>query len=101
MTKNGVEIPTAAIEEFCRKWRIAELALFGSVLRSDFRPDSDIDFLVTFAPDAKWDLWDFVAIKDELDALLDRQVDLVEKRAVQNPIRRRTILASQEVIYAA
>lgn len=101
MTKNGVEIPTAAIEEFCRKWRIVELALFGSVLRSDFRPDSDIDFLVTFAPDAKWDLWDFVAIKDELDALLGRQVDLVEKRAVQNPIRRRTILASQEVIYAA
>ena len=100
MTKNGVEIPTAAIEAFCRKWRIVELALFGSVLRSDFRPDSDIDVLVTFAPDAKWDLWDFVAAKDELDALLGRQVDLVEKRAVQNPIRRRIIHASQEVIYA-
>jgi uncharacterized protein len=101
MTKNGVELPTAAIEAFCRKWRIAELALFGSVLRSDFRPDSDIDVLVTFTSDAKWDLWDFVAIKDELEALLGRSVDLIEKRAVRNPLLRREILSHNEVIYAA
>lgn len=55
MTKNGVEMPTAAIEVFCRKWRIAELALFGSVLRSDFRSDSDIDVLVTFEKGEQWD----------------------------------------------
>ena len=101
MIKNGVEMPIAAIEGFCRKWSIAELALFGSVLRSDFRPDSDIDFLVTFAPDAKWDLWDFVAIKDELETLFGRSVDLVEKRAVRNPLLRREILSNNEVIYAA
>ncbi len=101
MTKNGVEMPIAAIEAFCRKWRIAELALFGSVLRPDFRPESDIDVLVTFASDAKWDLWDFVAIKDELETLLGRSVDLVEKRAVRNPLLRREILSNNEVIYAA
>jgi len=100
MTKNGVEMSTAAIEEFCRKWSIAELALFGSVLRSDFRPDSDIDVLVTFAHDAKWDLLDFVTMKDELETLFGRSVDLVEKPALRNPIRRKAILASQEVIYA-
>ena len=100
MTKNGVEIPIDAINAFCRKWRIAELALFGSVLRSDFRPDSDIDFLVTFVPDAKWDLFDFVTMKDELETLFLRSVDLVEKPALRNPIRRKAILASQEVIYA-
>ena len=101
MTKNGVEMPTAALEEFCRKWRIAEFALFGSVLRSDFRSDSDIDVLVTFQPDEKWDLWDFVAMKDELAQILDRPVDLVEKRALRNALRRREILAHNEVIYAA
>ena len=101
MTKNGVEMPTAAIEEFCRKWSIAELALFGSVLRPDFRPESDIDVLVTFASDAKWDLWDFVAIKDELETLLGRSVDLVEKGAVRNPLLRRGILSNNEVICAA
>jgi len=101
MTKNGVEMPTDAIDTFCRKWRIAELALFGSVLRSDFRQDSDIDFLVTFAPDAKWDLLDFVNIKDELERLFGRSVDLVEKKAVRSPLLRREILSNNEVIYAA
>jgi hypothetical protein len=101
MTKNGIKLPEATLAAFCCKWRIAELALFGSVLRSDFRPDSDLDFLVTFAPDAKWDLWDFVAIKDELETLFGRSVDLVEKRAVRNPLLRREILSNNEVIYAA
>ncbi len=101
MTKNGVEIPPAAIDVLCRKWRVAELALFGSVLRSDFGPDSDIDILVTFAPDAKWDLMDFVMMKDELEALFGRSVDLVEKPAIRNPILRREILSHNEVVYAA
>jgi len=101
MTKNGVELPTAAIEAFCRKWRIAELALFGSVLRSDFRPDSDIDVLVTFETGEQWDLWDIVAMKEELVQTLGRPVDLVEKSALRNPLRRREILSHSEVIYAA
>ncbi len=101
MTKNGVHIPTAAIAALCRKWHATELALFGSVLRSDFRADSDIDVLVTFAPDAKWDLWDLVAMKDEIEALFGRSVDLIEKPAIRNPILRREILSHNEVVYAA
>ena len=101
MTKNGFEIPSSDLAALCRKWRVAELALFGSVLRADFRPDSDIDVLVTFAPDATWDLMDVVTMKDELEALLGRPVDLVEKPAIRNPILRREILARNEVVYAA
>ena len=101
MRNNGVEFPTAAIEALCRKWSVVELALFGSVLRADFRPDSDIDVLVTFDPDAKWDLLDFVALKEELEAIFRRSVDLVEKPGIRNPIRRKAILDSQEVLYVA
>ena len=93
-----------AIEEFCRRWKITELALFGSALREDFRPDSDIDMLVTFAPDAEWSLLDHVQIEDELRELLQRDVDVVTKRAVErsaNWIRRRDILGSAQIVYAA
>ncbi len=84
---------------FCQRWRIAELAFFGSVLRDDFRPDSDVDVLVTFAPDADWGLLDFVAMRDELSAILGRQADLVTRRSVENSgnwIRREAILGSAE-----
>ena len=84
---------------FCQRWRIAELAFFGSVLRDDFRPDSDVDVLVTFAPDAPWGLLDFVAMQEELSAILGRRVDLVSRRAVEksdNWIRREAILGSAE-----
>jgi len=90
------------IAEFCRRWKIAELAFFGSVLRDDFRPDSDVDVLVTFAPDAEWGLWDAVAMEEELSAILGRKVDLVSRRAVErsdNWIRRRAILSAAEPIY--
>jgi hypothetical protein len=66
-----------SLVRFCRRWRIAELSLFGSVLRPDFRPDSDIDVLVTFSPDAMWSGWDLVTIEKELAALFGRKVDLV------------------------
>ncbi len=83
----------------CQRWRITELALFGSVLRDDFRPDSDVDVLVTFAPDGRWGLLDFVAMQEDLSAILGRQVDLVSRRAVENSdnwIRREAILGSAE-----
>ncbi|MGA7614583.1 MAG: nucleotidyltransferase domain-containing protein [Thermoanaerobaculia bacterium] len=75
--------------------------MFGSVTRADFRPDSDIDILVTFATDARWSLWDFIDLKTELQSLLGHSVDLIEKRALKNPYRRRGILESARVIYAA
>ncbi len=89
------------IVDFCRRWRIQELALFGSILRNDFRPDSDVDVLVTFEPDAPWTLWDLSRMRFELEELFGRKVDLVEKKALRNPFRRRAILADQQVLYAA
>jgi len=98
------EIPIKAIADFCRRWQITELALFGSVLRDDFRPDSDIDVLVTFDPDSHWSLFDFVRMQRELTAIFGRDVDLVERDAViegHNAMRRKAILDSAQVIYVA
>lgn len=99
-----MEIPRDKIAEFCRRWKINELSLFGSVLREDFQPDSDVDVLVSFAPDVTWSLWDLVTMQEELTQILGREVDLVERRAVErskNYIRRRHILSSAERIYVA
>ena len=85
----------------CRKWHIRELALFGSVLRDDFRDDSDIDVLVTFEPDDPWSYWDWPQMMDELQTIFGRPVDLVEKNCLKNPFRRREILSHHEVVYAA
>jgi len=99
-----IPMDTERIREFCRRWKVTELAVFGSVVRGDFRPDSDVDFLVSFAPDADWGLLDHAAMEEELSAIVGRKVDLVTRRAVErstNPIRREAILASAEVVYAA
>ena len=89
---------------FTRRWKIRELAVFGSALRDDFRPDSDVDVLVTFADDAGWSLLDHVAMQDELKEIVGRPVDLVERRAVErskNWIRRREILTSAVPIHVS
>ena len=96
----NVEIPQERIEEFCRKWHIAELALFGSVLRDDFRPDSDVDVLVTFEPGARVSLFGFVEARGAGHDL-GKAVDLVEKAALRNPFVREHALANNRVIYAA
>jgi len=101
MLQTRVSVPTEKIAAFCRKWRIVEFALFGSVLRDDFRPDSDVDVLVTFDPGAPWSLWDLIDMRDELREMFGREVDLVEERSLTNPFRRRAILRSKQVIYAA
>jgi predicted nucleotidyltransferase len=92
------------IEAFCQKWKIVRLELFGSVLRDDFDDASDIDLLVTFAPDARKNLFGLVRMEDELGDLLGREVDLVERKAIEespNWIRRKAILSSVRQIYAA
>ncbi len=86
---------------FCRKWRIRELSLFGSALRDDFGPHSDLDFLVSFESGTGWDLFDIIAMKNELESQFGRSVDLVEKEALRNPWRKYEILRTHEVIYAA
>ena len=96
-----LEIPQAAIAEFCRKWKVKELAIFGSAVGEDFRPDSDVDVLVVFQYDAEWDLFDHMKAEEELKQIFGRDVDLVEKSAIRNPFRRHHILSNCEVIYAA
>jgi uncharacterized protein len=101
MAQPKINIPKAKIEAFCRRWKIKEFALFGSILREDFRPDSDIDVLVSFAPDAGITFDNRVEMLDELAEIFGRQVDLVEKDAIRNPFRRHEILTTKEVVYAA
>lgn len=104
MLNAQIAIPTGEIASFCDRWKVTELAVFGSILRTNFGPDSDIDLLVSFAPDARWSLFDLVSMQGELQAVLGREVDLVERAAVErseNYIRRKNILSSLEVIYAA
>jgi predicted nucleotidyltransferase len=100
-----LSLPYEQIAEFCRKWNVSEFALFGSVLRDDFRPDSDVDVLVTFAaPELAPSLFEHVDMEDELQQIFGRNVDVVSKKAVErseNPFRRKAILDSARVVYAA
>jgi predicted nucleotidyltransferase len=97
----NIDIPSERVEEFCRKWHITELALFGSVLRDDFRADSDVDVLVTFQPGIRRSLFDRAAMIEELKAIFGRNVDLAEKAQIVNPFIRKHVLARNRVIYAA
>ena len=99
--KLGIDIPKSRIVDFCAKWKIIEFGLFGSVLRDDFSPDSDIDVCVTFASDASPSLYDLAIMEDELKEIFGRKVDLVEKAGLKNPFRRREILKNLEIVYAA
>jgi uncharacterized protein len=101
MSKPKIIIPKKKIDEFCHRWKVIEFSLFGSILREDFRPDSDVDVLITFSPDAKVSLFDLVEMQDELKAIFKRDVDLVEKDALNNPFRKREILNTAQVVYAA
>lgn len=96
-----VHLDRDALAAFSRKWRIRELSIFGSALRDDFGPDSDLDFLVSFEPEAGWDLWDLVTMREDLMSTVGREVDLVVKEALRNPYRRKEILTHREVIHAA
>ena len=104
MKRQDIEIPKEKIAHFCQRWKIVELSLFGSVLREDFRPDSDVDVLVTFAPDAEWGLFDHVRMEEELSAILGRKVDMISRKAIEgsaNWIRRKAILETAEPYYVA
>jgi uncharacterized protein len=98
--KTKIRIPRKKIAEFSRRWRVTEFSLFGSVLRDDFRPESDVDVLVTFAPDAQVSLFDLVQMKLDLEKIFNRPVDVVEKDALENPFRKREILRTAQVAYS-
>ena len=99
-----IKLSLNKITAFCQHWQITEFALFGSVLRDDFRSDSDIDVLVTFSPEAHHTLFDLVHMENELKEIFQRDVDLVSRRGIErslNYLRRNEIFSSAQTIYAA
>lgn len=104
MGKKVFEIPSDKIADYCKRWKITELALFGSAVRDDFNLESDIDVLVTFDGDAHWTLFDMVDMREELKEIFGRDVDLVSRRGIessQNYLRRKEILSSAKVIHVS
>jgi predicted nucleotidyltransferase len=102
--KIQMDIPQKKLEAFCRHWQITELALFGSALCDNFRPDSDVDLLARFDPNAHHTLLDMFHMQEELRAIFGREVDLVSRRGIEtsrNHLRRQSILASVEVVYGS
>ena len=100
MRRKKFSLPRKKIAEFCKRWSITEFSVFGSVLRDDFRPDSDIDVLVSIDPKAHVGLFEIAQMKIELEDMFKRPVDLVEKEGLRNPYRRNEILQTAQLIYA-
>jgi uncharacterized protein len=103
IVEQRLKISLSEISAFCDRWQIVEFALFGSVLRDDFRADSDIDVLVRLAPNHRWGL-EWIDIKNELQSMFQRDVDLISRESLErspNVLRRQGILDSAEVLYVA
>ncbi len=96
-----MQVSRETIAAFCQKWKVDELAIFGSAARGEMRAESDIDLMVKFLPGEEWSLWDFAEMQEQLKDLLGRDVDLVEQGTIRNPFRQRSILADLTVLYAA
>jgi hypothetical protein len=104
MDKVKIKVSKAKIVEFCKRWNVSEFAIFGSALREDFRPDSDVDVMVSFPSDASVSLFDMARMQDELKHIFGREVDLISRRGVEhsrNYLRRKAILNSAQVIHVA
>jgi predicted nucleotidyltransferase len=101
MSNIHIVIPQREIAAFCHRWKVVEMGLFGSALRSDFNTSSDVDLLVTFAADAQISVFDLAQMKFELEKVFGRSVDILEKDALRNPFRKREILKTAKVIYAS
>lgn len=89
------------IHQFCEIWNIAEFAFFGSVLRDDFKPGSDIDVLIEFKPEVRYSVIDLAIMQDQLAELFGREVDLVEKASLRNPFRRSTIMKTRRIVHVS
>lgn len=100
--KLAIALPIDAIQSFCQRWQIAELSVFGSILRDDFHTNSDVDFLYALKPNTRWRLSDLIDAEEELEKMLGRKVDLVGKTTIEqshNWLRKQNILSSAKVIY--
>ncbi|MDX2096211.1 MAG: nucleotidyltransferase family protein [Leptolyngbyaceae cyanobacterium bins.59] len=99
-----IQLPHPELAAFCQKWKIKEMSFFGSVLREDFRSDSDIDIIVNFEDNSTWGILELVRMKRELKTLLGREVDLITKKSIEqshNWIRRQEILGTAQIVYVA
>ena len=101
LQKNGILLDFNDVIRLCKKYYIIELSIFGSSIRDDFTQNSDVDILVSFEQNSKITLFDIMELEKEFSQLLKREVDIVEKESLKNPIRKNKILATREVIYAA
>ena len=99
--RDNLTLAPETLRDFCTRWMVAEFSFFGSVLRPDFRPDSDVDVLVSFSSEARWSLLDLVKMQEELTAWFGRPTSIVEARALRNPFRRAEILRTRKILYAA
>jgi uncharacterized protein len=102
MTITAIELPIEKIADFCDRWQVTEFALFGSVLRDDFRPDSDID-VMQFHPKAHPTFSSLDQMEAELKAMFQRDIDLITRQGIEtnrNYLRRHEILSAAQVIYA-
>ena len=100
MAKPKIKIPKQSLETFCRKYQVQRLAVFGSVLRDDFNPNSDVDILVVFDPSAQVTFMKLGQMKRELSAILQRPVDIIPQDGLK-PAIRKEVLESAQVVYAA
>lgn len=98
--KERFKASPSQIADFCQRWNIIELALFGSILRDDFRPDSDIDILASFAAHSSWNLFEFIQMQEQLESMLGRDVDFTQKQQINNPFSRAEILQTCHIIYS-
>lgn len=99
-----IQLSQPELAAFCQKWKIKEMSFFGSVLREDFRSDSDIDIIVSFEDNSTWGILELVRMKRELKTLLGREVDLMTKKSIEqshNWIRRQEILGTAQIVYVA
>ena len=101
LQKNGIFLNYNDVAHICEKYFIKELSIFGSSIRDHFNHDSDIDILVSFNNDAVISLFDIMDLEKEFAQLLKREVDIVEKESLKNPIRKNKILSTREIIYVA
>jgi hypothetical protein len=83
ITNRHIPVPEESIRSFCRKWNVTRFRLYGSILRDDFRHDSDVDVMVECDPEAKTSFSDLLSMQEELEALFSRKVDLADRRSVE------------------
>jgi predicted nucleotidyltransferase len=101
LRKNGIFLDYNDVVSLCKRYYITEMSIFGSSIRDDFTQDSDIDILVSFEQNSEITLFEIIELEKEFSRIINREVDIVEKESLKNPIRKNKILSTREIIYAA